>query len=511
MVEVRGEDGASAILLRGGWVITGGGPDDAVIRDGAVLVEGERVGAVGPWAELRTRHPAASVIGGPDHAVLPGLINGHHHSSAISAVQHGLSDALLEPWCLDHLRIRLTDDRLDCLLAATRLLQTGVTAAVDVWQGPPQSPAAYERAARARLAGYEQAGLRAFFALGHKTQSRIVHGGPDADDDFIAGLPANVRPHAQALLPAGPIMDDGDWLDVVDQLARDTAGHPRLAIWYGPQGPQWIHPGVMERIAEAGVAHDSKIQTHVNESWYEAQWARRQHGGRETVAWLGDIGVLGPRFSLAHATFCSPAEIEILAATGTAVSHNPGSNLRLRNGAMPLNAMRAAGVTVAIGMDGTTMDDDEDMWAEMRLAARLARTTRLSGPAPAPRELLHMATAGGARLARMEDRLGRLAPGMLADVITLDTRRVRSPWAAAEADMADLLVMKAAAGDVDTVLVGGAVVLRGGLPTRFDLKAALAEAHEVMAAQARPEQAEAHVAAVMPYLEKFYLGWEEER
>jgi len=198
-----------------------------------------------------------------------------------------------------------------------------------------------------------------------------------------------------------------------------------------------------------------------------------------------------------------------MAATGAAVSHNPSSNLRLRAGIAPLNAMLDAGMTVALGMDGNTINDDEDMFAEIRLALRLQRTPKLGTPAPTNTRILEMATAGGAKLMRQDNRLGRLAPGFAADLVLVDLKRITWPWVAPEVDPRDLIIMRARAGDVATVLVDGEVVLRNGQPTRVDLETVAAELRSAMAATPYPSEAAARAERLMPHVEAYYRGWEQ--
>ena len=194
-------------------------------------------------------------------------------------------------------------------------------------------------------------------------------------------------------------------------------------------------------------------------------------------------------------------------ASGACVSHNPGSNLRLRAGIAPLAALLQAGVTTALGMDGTTLHDEEDAFAEMRLALRLAGSPRIEAWAPTPRDLLQVAAEGGARLLGREADLGRIEPGRRADLVLLDTARLRAPWVAPEADPAALLVLRARAGDVHTVLVDGEVVLAGGRPTRFDEEAVAAEAAAQMAAAPAPQGA-VHIAdRIGPRLRDWYAAW----
>ena len=173
-----------------------------------------------------------------------------------------------------------------------------------------------------------------------------------------------------------------------------------------------------------------------------------------------------------------------------------------------MNALLEAGVTVALGMDGTSLNDDEDMFTEMRLALRLHRTPVLGGPAPSVARILEIATAGGARLLRKEATLGRLAPGFAADLVLVDLERVTWPWTAPEIDPRELLVLRARAGDVDTVLIAGEVVLKGGQPTRFDPAEAGKELAERLAASAYPRERAELVERLLPHLEAYYQAWD---
>ena len=170
--------------------------------------------------------------------------------------------------------------------------------------------------------------------------------------------------------------------------------------------------------------------------------------------------------------------------------------------------MLASGVTVGLGMDGTTINDDEDYFDEMRLAMRLHRTPRFDGPAPEPAQVLRMATAGGARLMRKEGMLGAIAPGRAADLVLVSLDRVAWPWIAPEADPRELLLMRAGAGDVDTVLIGGEVVLRNGRPTRFDLEEVGREAAAMLGSQAFRSADAAMIERLRRHVEAYYEAWE---
>ena len=137
------------LLVRGRWVVTGAGADDATLTNGAVLVQDGRIAEVGGWDALRAAHPDADVLGSDDVAVLPGLVSAHHHAAGVSHLQQGVPDDVLEPWLLELRRMRPTDPYLDALLTSARLLRSGVTGVVEMHRCRGSAEAGAERVRRA--------------------------------------------------------------------------------------------------------------------------------------------------------------------------------------------------------------------------------------------------------------------------------------------------------------------------------------------------------------------------
>jgi 5-methylthioadenosine/S-adenosylhomocysteine deaminase len=486
-------------LVRGRWILTG----DRVLSDGAIAIQADKILAVGAWEELRQQYPQAEVLGSDRYVVMPGLVNAHHHSNGVSHTLQGVDDDFLELWLFANLTLRPQPPRLKTLLSIAHLLQSGVTTVVDV-ATVSGSPEACLDNLQARLQAYEQAGMRVALTPGAIYESRLIH---YEDEAFLASLPAPLRQQLTTLVPLQQALAEDDYLALMTELVKHYRDHAHIDVWFGPPGPQWVGDDLLVRMVEAAHRLDTQIQTHALESFSEKLIGPRFHG-KSMIAHLQDLGVLSPRFSMAHGTWVTAADIDILTATGAAISHNPSSNLRLRAGVAPLNALLAGGVTLGLGMDGTTLGDDEDMFAEMRLAARLHRTPQWSSPAPSYGDIFQMATSGGAKLMGQADRIGKLAPGYRADLVLVNCDRITAPWVAPEVDPFKLAFLRAQAKDVDTVLVNGQVVLESGLPTGFDLGAVQQEVAALLDATPVPEAYRALVAELKPRLYDWYSQWE---
>jgi len=488
------------LLVRGRWVFA----EDGVLTDGGVVVRGNAIAEIAPWNEVRDRYPNAPVLGSSHHAVLPGLVNAHHHSNGVPNSLLGVEDDLLELWLYSRNVKRSQTSKLRTLLSVGYLLKTGVTSVLDV-ASIGGSVEESEQEMAACLEAYEQAGIRVAFAPGARYDSFLVHG-KGQDQAFLEMLPVDLRQQVGEHTPLTQGLSEEDYLDVVTAAVKRYCNHPEIDVWFGPPGPQWVGDELLLKIVEKANALGTGVQTHVLESFYEKEMGPRFYGG-SVIGHLHELGVLGPRFSMAHGVWVSEADVELLAQTGASISHNPSSNLRLRAGIAPLMALMQAGVTVGLGMDGTTVNDDEDMFAEMRLAARLQRSPQVSDAVPTWAEILRVATAGGAKVLGKENSIGTLAVGYKADVVLVDCEGMTWPWVAPEADPMSVVMMRSRASYVDTVLVNGKVVLEDGEPTGFDFAAVgrelAAELQSQMENTAYREVAE----RVRSHMAEWYASW----
>ena len=197
-----------------------------------------------------------------------------------------------------------------------------------------------------------------------------------------------------------------------------------------------------------------------------------------------------------------------MAETGTNICHNASSNLRLRSGIAPMGRILAAGIKVAIGSDEAGLNDDKDLFQEMRLVLKLHRVPGIDLEPPTSHQVLEMATANGAYASWFGNRIGTLEPGKRADMVLVDMRNIEEPYLDPRVSVVDALVHRGRGIDVDTVLVDGEVVLRDGQLTRVDKQALF---REIRGALDRPltaqEEERREIAALVePYLRRFYSG-----
>ena len=224
------------------------------------------------------------------------------------------------------------------------------------------------------------------------------------------------------------------------------------------------------------------------------------------------LGLLGPRLTLGHGVWLAEDDIDLAAQTGTMICHNASSNLRLRSGVAPLNAFTARGVRVALGLDEAGINDDRDLFQEMRLVLRLHRVPGMADVVPTSAQVFQMATAGGAATTGFADRIGVIECGKAADLVLIPWKSIAYPYLDPATPVVDAVVHRGRASAVDTVLVAGEVVLRDGRLTRVDKAAVLEELAASLRAPLEPheERRRQLARAVFPHVKRFYDGWLDE-
>ena len=188
---------------------------------------------------------------------------------------------------------------------------------------------------------------------------------------------------------------------------------------FAPHAPYTVSDGPLERVRVLADELDVPIHMHVHETSDEIQRAVAEQGTRPLER-LRAMGLLSPRLLAVHMTHLTEEEIETVAATGVNVLHCPESNLKLASGMCPVQSLIDEGANVALGTDGNASNNDLDMWGEMRTAALLAKGLTLDASALPASETLAMATINGARALGLEEEIGSIAIGKLADLTAVN-------------------------------------------------------------------------------------------
>ncbi len=492
-------------IIWGGTLLTGFDADGEPIihRDAGVVCEAGIVVATGPVAELKTRYPEAEVTGGRDFAITPGFVNSHHHVG-LTPLQLGSPDHPLELWFASRIALRDVDLYADTLFSAFEMIESGVTTVQHLHSRAPGTPADILAAAEKVIAAYRDIGMRASYSMALRDQNRLVY---EADQDFVARLPEELRPAASAFFQRFTV-PLSDQVAVFDELLARHGKGDRIRVQIAPANLHWLSEKALETTGELQRRTGLPVHMHVLETPYQKAYASKRTGG-SALAHLDKLGLLGPHFTIGHGVWMSEADIELAAERGVCVCHNCSSNFRLKSGMAPVNRFLARGVPVAIGIDEAGINDDRDMLQEMRLVLRAHREPGIDAPHPSPAQVLKMATEGGAGTTPFAGRIGRLEPGLAADLVMFDWPAVTWPYQDEALGFVEVLVQRAKIKAVHSVMISGEWVYRERRFTKLDRDAVLAGLAEALARPKTLAETDrmALSQALLPHVRRFYDGY----
>jgi cytosine/adenosine deaminase-related metal-dependent hydrolase len=493
-------------IIWGGTLLTGfdAAGEPVLLQDAGVACEAGTILATGPLADLKAAYPEATVTGGRDFAITPGFVNAHHHVG-LTPLQLGSPDHPLELWFASRIALRDVDLYADTLFSAFEMIESGVTTVQHLHSRAPGTPADILAAAAKVISAYRDIGMRASYSMALRDQNRLVY---EADQDFVARLPEELRPAARAFFQRFTV-PLSDQVAVFDELLARHGNGDRIRIQIAPANLHWLSEEALDVTGELQRRTGLPVHMHVLETPYQKAYARKRTGG-SALAHLDRLGLLGPHFTIGHGVWMSEADIELAADRGVCICHNCSSNFRLRSGVAALNALEARGINTAIGLDEAGLNEDRDMLNEMRLVARAHRVPGMvEADVPTFPQVLRMATEGGARTTPFAGRIGRLEPGMAADLVMFDWPAVTFPYQDEGLGFVEVLVQRAKAKAVRSVMIAGEFVYRERRFTRLDRDAVLAGLAEALAKPKMPAEQDriALSQALLPHVRRFYDGY----
>ena len=328
-------------------------------------------------------YEAAELIKLTEHVLMPGLINLHTH--AAMNLMRGLADDLpLLPWLENHIwpaeaqLLSANFVKEGTLLACAEMLSGGITTFNDMYFYP-------EAAAQACL----QLGLRANLGL------------------VVLEFSTNYASNATSYIEKGT-------------QARDAfKNESLLSFSFAPHAPYTVTDKTFLEINTLAEQLDIGIHTHLHETLEEISQSKQMHG-LTPIARLAKLGLLGANTILAHCVHLEPIEMQILADNGCHIVHCPSSNLKLGSGIAPINQYLKHGINIGLGTDGAASNNRLDMFIEIRLAALLAKGMSGDAAAISAHDALEMATINGAKALKLDDKIGSIEIGKLADLIAVD-------------------------------------------------------------------------------------------
>jgi 5-methylthioadenosine/S-adenosylhomocysteine deaminase len=390
-------------------------PSGSLLERHVVIIDHGRILEIVPVGEVEQRYRPRQTVTLDEHALIPGLINLHTH--AAMTLMRGLADDLpLMPWLQEHIwpaEKQLVSERFvhdGTLLACAEMLRGGTTCFSDMYFFPQSAAEAVIRS-----------GIRANLGL------------------VVLELPSNYASDADDYLHKG--------FEARDKLRSN----PLLSFSMAPHAPYTIENRTFEKIATYAEQLNIGIHTHIHETQDELAQSNARYGIRPLQR-LMELELLGPRLIAAHCVHLQPHEMELLAGYGCHIAHCPVSNLKLASGIAPVAELLAQGVNLGLGTDGAASNNRLDMFAEMRMAALLAKGTRGDATILPATQALEMATINAAKALDLENHIGSIEPGKFADLVAV---RISDPETMPCFDPLAHLVYVAGREHVSNVWVAG--------------------------------------------------------
>jgi cytosine/adenosine deaminase-related metal-dependent hydrolase len=412
-------------------------PTRDIITDGAVVVEGNRIVAVGKSDALQRQYYAEKVVDVQGKLLLPGFIDTHVHL-AQALIRGCADDMALIQWLCERVWVlqgNFTEDDgyVSARLCIAEMLKSGTTTFLE-------SMLAHRYGFNGIAQAVEESGIRS----------------------CLAGIVMDIGTYATQTSSMHPGMVESretSLFGVLEMHSRwEGAANNRIHVWFGPRTPGGVTSELYREMSDFARQRNMGITMHLAEVEADKIFLKEKYG-LSPVYYAESVGLLGPKTVLVHMVWLTREDIDKLAATGTHVSHNPSSNSKLASGVCKVPQMLASGVNVALGCDGGPSNNDYDMIREMKLAAIIHKAVS-HDPLIVPAEtVLEMATINGARALGLDHEIGSLEVGKKADLVIIDLNRLHTT---PSMNPVSTLVYAATGGEVDMVVIDGQIVVEQG-------------------------------------------------
>ncbi len=422
-----------SILIKNGYVLTLN-PKREIFAKGSIYIKDEKIIEVGQTDDLKGYNPDL-ILDAKNMIIMPGLIDTHTHL-AQALIRGCADDVSLVDWLKKYVWVlqgnfTKEDGRISAELCMAEMIRTGTTSFVECMI---HTRYGFNGIAQA----VELSGMRA--AL-----SKII-----MDSTGYADSPDIMYP--------GMVEDAEACLTETDEMYKRWHGKAddRIQVWYGLRSLGAVTPALFKDVARRTREKNTRMTMHLGEVVDDVRYVKENFGTNLT-AFAREHDLLGPDMVFAHGIHFEDEELKVLAESKSNISHCPSSNMKLASGFAKIPQMLQAGVPVSLGCDGGPSNNTYDMVREMRLAA-LIHKSYVNDPLVVPAEqTIEMATLGGAVAMGIDDKVGSLEAGKLADIILIDLHGLSLTPAS---NPVSNLVYSGSGDAVDTVIVNGKILMR---------------------------------------------------
>lgn len=404
------------LMITDGTVLTMN-PENTVFEHGTVVVSDGKIVAVG-GPELTAKYQAKKVLDVKGDIVMPGLINTHTHGSM--TVFRSLGDDVPDRlhryiFPLENKLVSRDMVRTGANLANIEMIKGGVTTYADMYYFEDEVAKTVDKA-----------GLRA--VLG----------------ETIINFPV-----ADAQTP-----EEG--IAYAVRFINEYKDHPRITPAFAPHAPYTNTTENLQKIAALSEELNVPVMIHLAETDREKEEIAKRTGGKSPVQYMADIGVLNNRLLAAHVIMADDNDLNLLKKYDVGVAHNISANTKSAKGVAPVTQMLEKGIRTGLGTDGPMSSNTLTTMNELNLVGKIHKLETKNRAAMPPLTVVEMATMGSARALHMDDKIGSLETGKLADIIVVDTKApnmvpVYSPYAA--------LVYGANGANVRHTIVDGVILM----------------------------------------------------
>tara|TARA_R110002074_G_scaffold108382_6_gene233950 strand:+ start:78 stop:1424 length:1347 start_codon:yes stop_codon:yes gene_type:complete len=411
-------------------------PRDRVVPAGTLVVQDGIITQIGDDREVNIPE-GCEVIDARGHALLPGLIDSHSHSSLMRGVTENMPLMEWLPWYqLEHRAMTEEFAYHSARLCYLEALQSGTTCVMDMFRFMDRcADAAAELGLRVQLAPYVADKPGKDFFSTREENRRLIH-------------------------------------------SHHETRNGRIRVWMGLEHLFYCTGDAYREAAQLSREYGVGIHTHCSEQKEEEQ-AVTAELGRRSLAMLDHYGILGERTLLAHCVWLNDDEIARVADTGTSIAHCPVSNAKLASGVARVPEMLAAGVTVGLGTDGPVCNNSLNMFEEMKFASLIQKAARLDATTMPADQILRMATINGARALGLDGEIGSLEVGKKADLLLLNLSRANMTPVSVNEEGGNLLwnlVFSAGSTNVAGVWVDGVRLIDNGEAVQVSQRSVIAAA-----------------------------------